>query len=328
MQLYEGGIMKSQSPILLLLVSVSQLLGHGLGITTSIRRDKIRQPIEQLFQNPRREKLWVSSYDFHRNAIVNSRLKSAGESQSNCYFQISFDDNQHNDILCTPSQEFYDVNGRHWILALRLQVGTQLLSAEGMRTITSIKFLKKPLNVYALEVENTHNFFAGSYAIATHNMAIPWALTAGLGVSFGAGAAAGGTAGGCFGPITFIGGAALGGIIGIAIKTFIDSEQSKYKLHFDIDRIEDLHKTNILYEDKSDDAQAPGKPTENDGFVPKKNWDGKKVKHRRGYGWPDSKDNIWIPSGPNGHGGPHWDVQKPSGDYDNVVPGGKIRGQK
>ncbi len=80
--------------------------------------------------------------------------------------------------------------------------------------------------------------------------------------------------------------------------------------------------------DKNNGAQAPGKPTEKDGFMPPKNWDGKKVRHRRGYGWPDSKGNIWIPSGPNGHGGPHWDVQKPNGDYENIVPGGKIRGQK
>lgn len=26
--------------------------------------------------------------------------------------------------------------------------------------------------------------------------------------------------------------------------------------------------------------------------------------------------------------GPHWDVEHPDGNYDNIVPGGKIRGQK
>lgn len=61
-----------------------------------------------------------------------------------------------------------------------------------------------------------------------------------------------------------------------------------------------------------DDAQAPGLPTEKDGFVPPKNWDGKKVNSPkgRGYGWPDNKGNVWVPTGPKGHGGPHWDVQK------------------
>lgn len=76
------------------------------------------------------------------------------------------------------------------------------------------------------------------------------------------------------------------------------------------------------------DAQAPGKPTENDGFIPAKNWDGQKVKnpHGGGYGWPDKNKNVWIPSGPKGHGGPHWDVQNPkTGDRDNIFPGGKKR---
>ena len=52
------------------------------------------------------------------------------------------------------------------------------------------------------------------------------------------------------------------------------------------------------------------------------------MKHRRGYGWPDKKGSVWIPTGPNGHGGPHWDVQHPDGSYDNIVPGGGIRGKK
>lgn len=77
------------------------------------------------------------------------------------------------------------------------------------------------------------------------------------------------------------------------------------------------------------DAQAPGKPTEIDGFIPAKNWDGQKVKnpHGGGYGWPDKNKNVWIPSGPKGHGGPHWDIQNPKkqNDHRNVFPGGKER---
>ena len=77
-------------------------------------------------------------------------------------------------------------------------------------------------------------------------------------------------------------------------------------------------------------AQAPGKPTEEDGFIPPKRWDGKKIRHPKTdqYGWSDKGGNVWVPSGPNGHGGPHWDVQDKDGDYDNVLPGGKIRGAK
>ena len=81
-------------------------------------------------------------------------------------------------------------------------------------------------------------------------------------------------------------------------------------------------------ENKNDDAQAPGMPTENDGYVPPKKWDGKKVKNQNGkggVGWPDKDGNVWVPTGPKGHGGPHWDVQFPSGGYKNILPGGKVR---
>ena len=79
---------------------------------------------------------------------------------------------------------------------------------------------------------------------------------------------------------------------------------------------------------KNSEAQAPGKPTENDGFIAKKKWDGKKVTHPKTgqVGWPDKKGWIWSPTGPTGHGGPHWDTVSPDGlEYDNVYPGGKVR---
>ena len=81
---------------------------------------------------------------------------------------------------------------------------------------------------------------------------------------------------------------------------------------------------------ESGDAQAPGMPAADDGYECPKKWDGKKVKspNGRGYGWPDKKGNVWIPTGPGSgaHGGPHWDVQKPGGGYINVYPGGRTRG--
>ena len=78
------------------------------------------------------------------------------------------------------------------------------------------------------------------------------------------------------------------------------------------------------------EAQAPGKPTENDGYGPPKRWDGKKVKHPKTgqHGYPDKNGKVWVPTGPGSgaHGGTHWDVVSPDGKrYDNVYPGGKIR---
>lgn len=88
---------------------------------------------------------------------------------------------------------------------------------------------------------------------------------------------------------------------------------------------------------KDEHAQAPGMPIEKDGYTPPKKWDGKRVKNPNGpgYGWPDKKGNVWVPTGNGGakpgttgsaHGGPHWDVQDPkTGLHKNILPGGKIR---
>jgi hypothetical protein len=75
-------------------------------------------------------------------------------------------------------------------------------------------------------------------------------------------------------------------------------------------------------------AKAPGKPGVTEGYV-----EGKKGENwvpnpnGRGFGWEDADGNVWVPTGPGSeaHGGPHWDVQKPNGGYDNVYPGGRRR---
>ncbi len=69
---------------------------------------------------------------------------------------------------------------------------------------------------------------------------------------------------------------------------------------------------------------TPGKimPTAEDGYFPPKNWDGKKRRHPKNgnIGWPDREGNIWVPTGPNDHGGRHWDVQDRDGRHRNVRP--------
>ncbi len=74
----------------------------------------------------------------------------------------------------------------------------------------------------------------------------------------------------------------------------------------------------------SNGAQAPGMPRPENDYFPPKNWNGEKVRSPRGYGWPDKGGNIWVPTGPKGHGGPHWDVQNPKGKYQNVFPDDKL----
>ena len=69
--------------------------------------------------------------------------------------------------------------------------------------------------------------------------------------------------------------------------------------------------------------KAPGKPGSDVGFADPKggeNW--VPNPNGRGYGWEDKNGNVWVPTGQGGaaHGGPHWDVQIPGGDYINVRP--------
>lgn len=78
--------------------------------------------------------------------------------------------------------------------------------------------------------------------------------------------------------------------------------------------------------------KAPGRPSENEGFVPPKKGDEwVKNPNGRGYGWRDKGGDVWVPTGPSdpsrgdAHGGPHWDVQTPGGGYVNIYPGGGRR---
>lgn len=75
-------------------------------------------------------------------------------------------------------------------------------------------------------------------------------------------------------------------------------------------------------------AKAPGKPGPEEGFSdPKTGEDWVPNPNGPGSGWLDDKGRVWCPTGQGGrsHGGPHWDVQRPGGGYDNVYPGGRRR---
>ena len=74
--------------------------------------------------------------------------------------------------------------------------------------------------------------------------------------------------------------------------------------------------------------KAPGKPTENDGFKPDKKQGDRLVKNPNGHGkgWLDKNGEVWVPTGNDGHGGAHWDVQNPrTGGHRDVYPGGRTR---
>ncbi len=319
---------------LILLVFFSyDIQSHGFSESTTVvmnesnRCYSIRQLAVAIKENKTK---YVITYDQAIESFSKGHVKAAGVSETNCYCVLSFDDDSCHNIVCTPSQQFYRIADRQWVEAYMLKNGDVLL-CDNNKTIElkQIVVTGEKLKVYTIEVKDTHTFLVGFYRIVTHNMFVPIAASLGLSIPFSTGC--GGTLGVILGPVGLIGGIVFGGIIGCVVGTYMKEGFSKYTLSFKVDAIESIVNNNKEYRgaiDSSNDAQAPGKPTERDGFVPKKSWGGEKVKHRRGYGWPDKKGSIWIPTGPNGHGGPHWDVQHPDGSYDNIVPGGGIRGKK
>lgn len=309
------------------LIGTLQLYSHGFSAHTLVKTPAHWQSIMQICGSLSDQDQHLTSWDPQSEQLGIRTVKSAGMSEASCFMQLSFDA-YGDDITCTPTQEFYLPRTKQWLPAYQLQIGDQLLGEDKTyKIIKDISFIKEPITVYAIEVAQTHTFFVGRHAILTHNIPLP-AVALGLSVPFGIGA--GSMAGSIFGPISLIGGAFIGGIVGFAIKTFSGDKIQRYSLSFDIPQIE---KYITFHEDKKpSEAQAPGKPTEDDGYEEPKRWDGKKVKNPNGpgYGYPDSKGRVWVPSGPNGHGGPHWDVEYPNQqkDYDNVFPGGKIRSKK
>lgn len=208
-------------------------------------------------------------------------------------------------------------------------MGNKLLTfAKTTITVARFEFIAHPLIVYALEVESTHTFCVGRFGVVTHNTLIP-AASIGLSVAFGSGAATVAAAGSFFGPISLIEGFTIGGCIALGIKMLRDQQTYKNDpLIFNVTSIEAL----LAAKNKSETtgAQAPGLPTKEDGYIAPKRWNGKKVKNPSGagYGWPDKKGEVWMPTGPNGHGAPHWDVENIDGSHRNVMPGGHIRGKR
>ncbi|MBI2344448.1 hypothetical protein HYV10_00040 [Candidatus Dependentiae bacterium] len=314
---------------------------HGFGGSTliqdgtndfALRLDHIVEMIEQ------HQKVYIISYDEFEHKWVKKKVKAAGFSEAEYHCRLFFN-HDPNPLICTPLQLFYRVQdsasltatqrtGHAWIAAHKLKVGDRLLCADNkIVTLSDVEVRHEKLKVYTLEIKNTHTFLVGNHKIVAHNMLIP--LGAAIGFTIPVEIGCGASAGAVFGPVGICGGIVIGGLVGCAVHLCMKDRVAEYEISFKPSEIASFKDDNKHEEqEKSNGAQAPGKPTENDGFIPKKNWDGKKIRHPKGFGWPDKKGSVWIPSGPNGHGCPHWDVQHPNGDYDNVVPGGRIRGQK
>lgn len=66
--------------------------------------------------------------------------------------------------------------------------------------------------------------------------------------------------------------------------------------------------------------KQPGIPTQEDGYIPPKNWDGKKIQSTQddGYGWPDAQGNLWVSHSLNAEKNAYWSVESLSDAYYTV----------
>ena len=228
------------------------LFGHGFGTHTLVAlADGSKKTIYTVCLQTLKNKPFVISYDPHKCATLTQQVKIGKKSKTNCYFRLGFDSNckHSDDILCTPSQEFYLLDSQTWVPAYKLKIGDALLSKDlTTKKLTYKEFVPKPLNIYMLEIENSHTFFVGKYSLLTHNIFLPVTASIGFVVPFGSTAA--GTAGGFFGPIGLVAGLTFGSLISFVAKVLYEKRIPRYKSpEFDISFIQsNCHNLNFSHQ--------------------------------------------------------------------------------
>lgn len=221
-------------------------------------------------------------------------------------------------IIAAPSQKFYMHNYDAWFKAKDIMLDDVFCGTSVQELQVQNIFLEKAeVELFDIQLDEVHTFCVTKHDIIVHNFP-PFVV----GVSFAFG-----------GGVSFQGISASLCIAGIWIGSKILKCDKQKGFEAEIVVSPNLGDEPItqLQDNATQGVQAPGRPTEDDGFIPKKNWDGRKVKHPKTgqVGWPDKKGSVWVPSGPSGHGGPHWDVISKDGkEHWNIVPGGRKRGLK
>jgi len=201
-------------------------------------------------------KQWcVATYDILNAMVDHGSILHVGTSVTPSYVRftcVDEDDTCTEIITCTPLQEFYLYDADVWIPAYQLVAGVRLKSRDGYQIIIVLEHIAEDLEVYLIEVKDTHTFFVGRCGLLTHNTMLPWALSAGLSIPFGASAASG-AAGAFFGPITLLAGAVIGTVAGIMFKIACDKHMPRYEVgvcDHDFMHPQECQTTTIISQDK------------------------------------------------------------------------------
>lgn len=176
-------------------------------------RDKENHTIASY--NPRKTKF----YHWNKEKWVEKAIKAGGYSRTPVHCILSFiaPDNPSKlfTVTCTPLQNFYRVSDNTWVPVYQLKKGDRLLALHDKHIqLDGLEVIQKPLDVYTIQVKDTHVFLVTEYGLVTHNFAIPMGLYLTISAACGVGSVEGAAAGSFFGPIGVSCGAVVGGIVG------------------------------------------------------------------------------------------------------------------
>lgn len=227
-------------------IAASQLNGHGFDKFTLVKAPGEYKSIGFIHDDFFKDDQYVLSYDFDLEKCTTARVKRVVWGKANCYFRIKFD--YHSAIMCTPDQEFYVPANEDWVPAYKLQIGDELLSnGQDLKPITYIEFIKEPITIYILEVEEPHNYLVGHHGILTHNAAIPCELFATVVIEFIEGALFSATPTAAFGPVTMTAGAVFGGLVALAVSSSAGGGRDPRPLpEFNKQKIDDYRATHEI----------------------------------------------------------------------------------
>lgn len=252
---------------LVIFLLLRQIVFCGFSPETLVRTCEGYAPIEQLGVGDN-----VVSSDLQGNHLEKKITQKQCNKQENCLCLIIGQE----EIVTSQNQKFFLAGECIWKSAKDLRVGDILLDGndDGVEINEIVKF--EQTDLLEIAVEQHHIFFVSEGEFLVHNFAAAVAV----------------------GAAEVIAGIATGVAVVVGLKSSGDSGEFIAEKTKEVTRDSGKNVTDESEEiPRETGVQAPGKPREEDGFVPKKKSEAGKIKVQKGKlkgkaGWPDKKDNV------------------------------------
>lgn len=241
------------------------VLPIGFPAGTSVKTPRGYRAIEELRSGDQ-----ILSYD-HNKTCTDIVIKSWTK-KTNKIAHIVLSNGE--EVLCEPDQEFFILgkqfllfDKKQWIQADQLTPGTRLICLNNEPCVVDrVYFSEENRDLFDVTVQQKNNFFVGDQEVCAHNFAIAIPIIVG-----------GTTAG------SWLAEVALSVITAIIVGKVCDS----------------INEGDFWSFKGNQDAQAPGMPTEKDGFKPPKKGNEGKVRDPQ-WEW------IWMARQKRTHLGSNW----------------------